>query len=45
MAAGTTVPVKLDLVDRNEDAYSFELDVCIEAAAGSIACVSDTVFE
>ena len=45
MAAGTTVPAKLDVVNRTEDAYGFELDVCVEAAAGGVACVSDAVFE
>lgn len=45
MAAGTTVPARLDVVDRNEDAYGFELDVCVDAAAGRITCKSDAVFE
>ncbi len=45
MAAGTTVPARLDVVDRKEDAYGFELDVCVKAAAGRVACKSDAVFQ
>jgi hypothetical protein len=46
MAAGTTVSARLDVADRNEDVYGFELDVCVDSAPGGIACVSDaTVFE
>ncbi len=45
MAAGTTVPARLDVVDRKEDAYGFELDVCVNAAAGRVACKSDAIFE
>ncbi|TDJ47998.1 MAG: DUF3426 domain-containing protein [Gammaproteobacteria bacterium] len=45
MAAGTTVPARLDVVDRNEDAYGFELDVCVEVAAGIVACKADAVFD
>ena len=44
MAAGTTVPARLDVLDRNEDAYGFELDVCVEAATGTVTCVADVVF-
>jgi len=46
MAAGITIPARLDVADRTEDAYGFELDVCMDSATGGIACVSDaTVFE
>ncbi len=46
MAAGTTVSARLDVADRNEDVYGFELDICLHSALGGIACVSDaTVFE
>jgi hypothetical protein len=38
-------PAVLDVADRSDDAYGFELDVCIEAPEGSFACVSDVVFE
>jgi predicted Zn finger-like uncharacterized protein len=44
MAAGTTVPARLEVLDRNEDAYGFELDVCVEAATGTVTCVADVVF-
>jgi predicted Zn finger-like uncharacterized protein len=45
MAAGTTIPAELDLLDRIEEAYGFELDVCLDAPSGGIACVADTVFQ
>ncbi len=45
MAAGTTVPARLDVVDRKEDAYGFELDICVKAPAGPVACKSDAIFE
>ena len=46
MAAGITIPARLDVADRTEDAYGFELDICVDSATGGIACVSDApVFE
>ena len=45
MTAGVMAPIILDVADRSDDAYGFELDVCVEAPAGSIACQSDVVFE
>jgi len=46
MEAGITIPARLDVADRTEDAYGFELDVCLDSATGGIACASDaTVFE
>jgi hypothetical protein len=45
MPTGIMAPAVLDVADRSDDAYGFELDVCIEAPEGSFACVSDVVFE
>ncbi|HEY5622434.1 MAG TPA: zinc-ribbon and DUF3426 domain-containing protein [Gammaproteobacteria bacterium] len=45
MTAGTTIPAELDLIDQVEEAYGFELDVCLDAPSGGIACVADTVFQ
>ena len=46
MAAGITIPARLDVADRTEDAYGFELDVCVDSATGGLECGSDaTVFE
>jgi len=45
MPAGIMAPAAFDVADRSDDAYGFELDVCIEAPDGHIACVSDIVFQ
>jgi predicted Zn finger-like uncharacterized protein len=44
MLAGSTVEAALDVIDPGPDAYGFELDVCIDANAGSLVCATDQVF-
>ena len=45
MIAGVTVPADFAVVDPGEDAYGFELDVCIQREAGLLSCSSQQVFE
>lgn len=45
MAAGLTVPADFAVVDPGEDAYGFELDVCVQRNAGQLSCSSQRVFE
>ena len=45
MAQDTTVPARFEVVDPGQDAYGFELDVCVPLAAGGLRCASDRVFE
>jgi predicted Zn finger-like uncharacterized protein len=45
MAAGSTVPADLTVVDPGLDASGFELDVCLEMDTGRMSCSSDRVFE
>ena len=45
MAASLMAPALLNVADRSDDAYGFELDVCISEATGNIACMSDSIFE
>jgi predicted Zn finger-like uncharacterized protein len=45
MAPGTTVPARFEVVDPGQDAYGFELDVCVPLAPGGLRCASDRVFE
>jgi hypothetical protein len=44
MAPGETARAEIEVVDPGPDAYGFELDVCIEAEAGSVSCGADEVF-
>ncbi len=45
MVAGVTVPADFAVVDPGQDAYGFELDVCIQRNAGWLSCASEQVFE
>lgn len=45
MVAGVTVPADFAVVDPGEDAYGFELDVCLQSGAGRLSCASERVFE
>lgn len=45
MAAGTTVPADLQIVDPGLDASGFELDVCLEIDGGRVTCAADQVFQ
>jgi hypothetical protein len=44
MTAGTTIPAQMNLIDSTEQAYGFELDVCVQAPSGGLTCVADTIF-
>ena len=44
MAAGETIPADLAVVDPGQDAYGFELDICLETGAGRVGCAADRVF-
>jgi len=35
----------LTVVDPGEDAYGFQLDVCVQSGAGLLSCASERVFE
>jgi predicted Zn finger-like uncharacterized protein len=45
MVSGVTVPADFAVVDPGEDAYGFELDVCIQRNTGQLSCSSQRVFE
>ncbi len=45
MDAGATVPADFAVVDPGEDAYGFELDVCVQRDADELSCASQRVFE
>ncbi len=45
MTAGSTVPASLEVVDPGQDAYGFELDICVELGEGALRCASDAVFQ
>lgn len=45
MIAGVTVPADFAVVDPGEDAYGFELDVCIQLGVSQLSCASQRVFE
>ena len=44
MGIGTTIRAEFDLIDWAEEAYGFELDVCLDAPSGGLTCVADTIF-
>ncbi len=44
MQPGQTARARLRVVDPGEDAYGFELDVCVDAAPGGLRCATDEVF-
>ncbi len=44
MAAGARVAAQLAVVDPGEDAYGFELDVCVPSGANHLRCANDNVF-
>jgi predicted Zn finger-like uncharacterized protein len=44
MAPGETTRAELEIVDPGQDAYGFELDVCIEVETRALSCGSDKVF-
>jgi hypothetical protein len=44
MAPGETTRAELEVVDPGQDAYGFELDVCIEIETHVLSCGSDKVF-
>ncbi len=44
MAPGETTRAELQIVDPGQDAYGFELDVCIEVETHVLSCGSDKVF-
>jgi len=44
MAPGETTRAEIDVVDPGQDAYGFELDVCIEVETHVLSCGSDKVF-
>jgi predicted Zn finger-like uncharacterized protein len=44
MAPGETTRAELEIVDPGQDAYGFELDVCIEVETHVLSCGSDKVF-
>jgi predicted Zn finger-like uncharacterized protein len=44
MAPGETTRAELEVVDPGQDAYGFELDVCIEVETHVLSCGSDKVF-
>jgi hypothetical protein len=44
MAPGETTRAEFDVVDPGQDAYGFELDVCIEVETDVLSCGSDKVF-
>ncbi len=44
MQPGQTARARLRVVDPGEDAYGFELDVCVDAAQGGLRCATDEVF-
>ncbi len=45
MVSGVTVPADFAVVDPGEDAYGFELDVCVQREAGRLSCSAQRVFE
>lgn len=45
MPAGLMAQATFEVADRSDDAYGFELDVCVQANTGSVACVTDDVFD
>lgn len=45
MPAGLMAQASFEVADRSDDAYGFELDVCVQANTGSVACVTDDVFD
>jgi predicted Zn finger-like uncharacterized protein len=45
MAAGAIVPAELAVVDPGNDAYGFELDVCVPASTARLRCANDQVFK
>jgi len=44
MAPGETARAELEVVDPGQDAYGFELDVCVEVETHVLSCGSDKVF-
>jgi predicted Zn finger-like uncharacterized protein len=44
MAPGETTRAEIEVVDPGQDAYGFELDVCIEVETRVLSCGSDKVF-
>jgi predicted Zn finger-like uncharacterized protein len=44
MAPGETTRAEIEVVDPGQDAYGFELDVCIEVETHALSCGSDKVF-
>jgi predicted Zn finger-like uncharacterized protein len=44
MAPGETTRAELAIVDPGQDAYGFELDVCVEIERRELSCGSDKVF-
>lgn len=44
MAAGARVPALLAVVDPGDDAYGFELDVCMPSAGNQLRCANQKVF-
>ncbi len=44
MAPGETTRAEIEVVDPGQDAYGFELDVCIEVETHVLSCGSDKVF-
>jgi predicted Zn finger-like uncharacterized protein len=44
MAPGETTRAELEIVDPGQDAYGFELDVCIEVETHVLSCGTDKVF-
>jgi predicted Zn finger-like uncharacterized protein len=44
MAPGETTRAEIEIVDPGQDAYGFELDVCIEVETHVLSCGSDKVF-
>jgi predicted Zn finger-like uncharacterized protein len=44
MAPGSTARARLSVVDPGEDAYGFQLDVCIETSQGGLRCATDEIF-
>jgi hypothetical protein len=45
MAAGAVVPAELAVVDPGNDAYGFELDVCVPVDTARLRCANDQVFK
>jgi predicted Zn finger-like uncharacterized protein len=44
MAPGETARAQLELVDPGQDAYGFDLDVCVEVETHVLSCRNDKVF-